>query len=66
MTMTLTESHTEVDLVTKNEAAAMLRVSIRTVDRYLANGTLARIRLTARTTRIPRADVAALAKKVAA
>jgi excisionase family DNA binding protein len=66
MPMTLTESHTEVDLVTKSEAAAMLRVSVRTVDRYLADGTLTRIRISSRVTRIPRSDVQALATKVAA
>lgn len=50
----------EIALVTKSEAASALRVSVRTVDRYIADGTLSAIRLSARATRITRASLDSL------
>lgn len=58
--MHVTQSHDSDVLVTKPEAAAALRVSIRTVDRYIADGTLKPVRLSARATRITRASLDAL------
>ncbi len=50
----------EITLVTKREASQALRVSVRTVDRYIADGTLRAVRLSARATRITRASLDAL------
>lgn len=50
----------EVPLVTKTEAAQALRVSVRTVDRYIADGTLKSVRLSPRATRITRSSLDAL------
>jgi excisionase family DNA binding protein len=50
----------EMTLVTKREASQALRVSVRTVDRYIADGTLRAVRLSARATRITRASLDAL------
>lgn len=50
----------ESALLTKAEAAEKLRVSVRTVDRYIADGTLSAIRLSARATRITRASLDSL------
>lgn len=50
-------------LITKAEAAESLRVSVRTVDRYIADGTLSAIRLSARATRITRASLDSLLNK---
>jgi excisionase family DNA binding protein len=58
--MTVTQSHEASPLVTKVEAADALRVSIRTINRYIADGTLAAIRVSPRATRITRSSVEAL------
>lgn len=58
--MSVTESHEPATLVTKQEAVAVLKVSLRTVDRYIADGTLEGRRLSARATRITRASLDAL------
>lgn len=46
--------------LTREEAAEMLRVSIRTVDRMISAGTLRKIPLAGRLVRIPRYEVEAL------
>ena len=58
--MTVTESHEPAPLVTKREAADALSVSVRTIDRYIADGTLASRRVSPRATRIVRASLDAL------
>lgn len=58
--MHVTQSHDNDALVTKPEAAVKLRVSVRTVDRYIADGTLKSVRLSPRATRITRASLEAL------
>lgn len=58
--MTVTESYTPGALVTKREAADALRVSVRTIDRYIADGTLVARRVSPRATRIVRASLEAL------
>lgn len=50
----------ELVLLTKREAADRLRVSLRTIDRYLADGTLTPVRLSSRATRIMSSDIQAL------
>ena len=50
----------ESGLLTKKEAAATLRVTVRTVDRYMADGTLTAVRLSSRATRITRESLDAL------
>lgn len=50
----------ENGLLTKKEAAAKLRVTVRTVDRYMADGTLTAVRLSTRATRITRESLDAL------
>ena len=50
----------EMPLVTKREAADALRVSPRTIDRYIADGTLSPVRLSSRATRITRASLDAV------
>lgn len=52
--MTVTESYTPSVLVTKREAAETLQVSVRTIDRYIADGTLAAVRVSPRATRVVR------------
>lgn len=49
----------EFDLLTKPEAAERLRVSVRTIDRYIHDGYVPVVRL-GRTVRIRRADLDAL------
>lgn len=58
--MTVTESHDKTGLVTKRDAATALKVSVRTIDRYIANGTLDSIRVSIRATRITRDSLNAL------
>ncbi len=48
-------------VVTREEAAERLRVSVRTIDRYIESGVLPKLQLPGRTVRIPSAAVAALA-----
>lgn len=50
----------EIPLITKREAADALRVSPRTVDRYIADGTLTAVRLSSRATRVTRVSLDAL------
>ncbi|MCT2085075.1 helix-turn-helix domain-containing protein [Microbacterium enclense] len=47
-------------LVTKREAMAALRVSLRTVDRYIADGRLTAVRLSERNTKITQESLAGL------
>jgi len=47
------------DLLTKRETAAYLRVSLRTVERWTAAGTLTASRMSAHTVRYRRGDLAA-------
>lgn len=46
-----------MDLLTQQEAASMLRVSVRTINRMRQKGQLKTIKLSYRTIRIPRLDV---------
>lgn len=46
--------------LTREEAAGLLRVSVSTIDRYLKDGTLPKMKLGKRLVRINRADVDAL------
>lgn len=64
--MNVTESYETTRLVTKRDAAAALKVSVRTVDRYIASGNLDAVRVSIRATRITQASLEALAKRVAA
>jgi len=50
--MAVTQSHKQPDLVTKDRAAERLKVSVRTIDRYIAAKMLIAHRITPRTTRI--------------
>lgn len=59
--MPVTQSHEAVRLVTKREAADVLQVSIRTIDRYIAEGTLASVQLSKRATRVTADSLHALA-----
>lgn len=63
--MTVTESHALNDLVTKREAAAMLRVSERTIDRYIATGRLDAVQLSPRATRVRTSSLRELTAVVA-
>lgn len=56
----------ETALLTKHEAADQLRVSVRTVDRYIASGDLDAVRLSIRATRITRKSLDALIERLAA
>jgi excisionase family DNA binding protein len=58
--MQVTPSYTNQHLVTKREAAELLRVSVRTIDRYIADRTIKAIRVSPRATRITRASLDAL------
>lgn len=58
--MSVTESHETGVLVTKREAADALGVSIRTIDRYIADGTLVGRRISPRTTRVLSSSLNAL------
>lgn len=58
--MNVTVSNEPQPLVTKREAMALLKVSLRTIDRYLADGTLNPVRLSSRATRIKTSDIEAL------
>jgi excisionase family DNA binding protein len=58
--MSITESHERIALVTKDVAMEQLQVSLRTVDRYIADGKLTAVRLTPRTTRITQESLDAL------
>lgn len=44
-------------LLTREEAAEVLRVSVSTIDRYLRDGTIPRVRVGKRLVRIERADL---------
>lgn len=46
-----------MDLLTQQEAASMLRVSVRTINRMRQKGQLKTIKLSYRTVRIPKLDV---------
>lgn len=60
--MTVTQSHEPVVLVTKREAAEALKVSLRTIDRYIADGTLVGVRISNRATRITRESLDAIGR----
>lgn len=55
--MTVTQSHVLDDLVTKREAAELLKVSERTIDRYIADGRLDAVQLSPRATRVRGASI---------
>jgi excisionase family DNA binding protein len=52
------------ELMTKKEAAAMLRVSTGTVDNYVADGLLSKLKIGTRNVRFKRAEVEKLARKL--
>ena len=54
------ESHINDLLLTKPEAAERLRISVRTLERYIDAGTLSVVRLGSRSVRIRRSDIDAL------
>lgn len=63
----MTERHeTSAEYLTKQEAARLLRVSERTLDRWSAAGRLARIKLPTGGVRYARVDVRRLLKSDAA
>lgn len=50
----------EKEMVTREEAAQLLRVSVSTIDRYLRDGTIPRVKLGKRLVRIERHSLNAL------
>lgn len=58
--MPVTQSHEPGALVTKREAMAALRVSLRTVDRYIKQGRLTAVRLSERNTKITHESLAGM------
>lgn len=64
--MSVTESHESPLLVTKHDVMEALQVSLRTVDRYIADGKLIPVRITSRTTRITRKSLDALVANASA
>lgn len=58
--MDLSETQGKSALVKKTEAAETLQVTVRTIDRYIKDGTLQVVRLSPRATRITRESLDAL------
>jgi len=58
--VTLNQIQEEPRLLTRNEAAAILRVGVRTFDRYAAEGKVPKVSLSARSVRFRLSDIEAL------